>query len=136
MKTFDLKKTGILLAIMLVAGVVLVGPVSAFAEKTDSSAADHFWVSATGNLIASNFATYSGYSWTKNGGTASELYVKAQIFDAGGLVFSDSDRQYGVSDLEVSGSYQQNNPLSSPYVKTTMNSDNPDDLGYVYAYGI
>jgi hypothetical protein len=137
MKTFDLKKTGILLVIMLVAGVVLVGPVSAFAQEIDSSAADHFWVSATGNYYPNQCTTYSGYSWTKDGNDAGKLYVKAQIFDGSGLLISDSGTQYNVQDLEVSGVYYHaGETLNNPYAKATMNSDNPDDIGFVYAYGI
>ncbi|MDD4126859.1 MAG: hypothetical protein PHV39_04140 [Methanomicrobium sp.] len=135
MKKFSFKKIGILLAMMLVAGAVLVGPASAYAENTESSGAGSFWVSATGNLISSDFASYSGYTWLKNSGTADRIYVKAQIFNYGNnLVFSDPDTKYGVSELEVSGTRTAS--YDRPYAKTTMNSDVPDDMGFVCAYGI
>ena len=138
MKVFNLRNTGILLVIMLVAGAVLVGPASAYAEEMKSSAYDDYWVSALGDYRANQHTECSGYAWTQDGNDAGKIYVKAQILDGNkNLLFTDRDTQYGVQDLEVSGYfYHDGDTFFDPCAKTTMNADNPDDLGFVYAYHI
>ena len=127
MKTFNLKKTGILLVIMLVAGVVLVGPVSAADELSPVYTA-YFKLTAGGNNADHSFF---GYAKTLDGQPADSISLAAVAYD-------NSDHSIGfVSDNVRNQKYALASGYASgaiDHVKSSFDSVSPNDQFYYAVY--
>ena len=127
MKTFNFRKLGILLVMMLVSGMVLVGSASAY-ETEGSSNNGYYDVWAGGSVIAGEAANYYGQTGTKNGATAGAIYVCAYIMDSSSELHWVDDGRTNTNFLEASEFFDHHAPISYPRVKVEMSGANPDDL--------
>ena len=126
MKTFNFRKLGILLVMMLVSGMVLVGSVSA-AETHGYSDKGKYDVWAGGSLIAGEAANYYGQTGTTNGATAGAIYVCAYIMDGNSELHYVDDGRTNTNFLEASEFYDNHGPITYPCVWVYMSGANPDD---------
>ena len=132
MKTFNFRKLGILLVMMLVSGMVLVGSASAY-ETEGSSNNGYYDVWAGGSVIAGEAANYYGQTGTANGATAGAIYVCAYILDGSSQLHYVDDGATSTSFVEASEFYDNHDTISRPRVKVEMSGANPDDLKrYLY----
>ncbi|GAB7015549.1 hypothetical protein [Methanogenium cariaci] len=127
MKTFDLKKTGILLVIMLVAGVVLVGPVSA-ADELSPVYTTYFKLTAGGNNSDHSFF---GYAKTLDGQPADNIQLAAVAYDNYGHFMNmvsenTQDLKYALASGYASGAID--------HVKSSFDSVSPNDQFYYAVY--
>ena len=83
MKKIDLKKTGILLVMMLVASAILVGPVSA-GSVTERSDYGFYDVTANGNALSQTSLSYYGKAVTVSGDNSDLIIVDAVLYGSGG----------------------------------------------------
>ena len=141
MKKINFRKFGILLVMMLVCGMFIVGSASAFNESPFNenlglSDNGYYWIYASGNLIASDYLSYSGGAFLKDEGIADSIYLKVSVYSNNVLVSSHTSIDYDTdSNLEFSAVYDYSPyEFINPYITTRMIAENPDDSGTITIY--